>query len=158
MASDIVIGDFGTAEDSTSYKPNWSFEGIIRKIIIKTRPWRATTIVQGFQVHLDSGFSHAYGMSYNDIKDVTCLEVPPGLQIDMVQVRSDVYINALAFILNDGQILGPVGEQSAGQLQDIASRLPKGNQVLYLSGISGSTARSYKAPCVCQLKFKFRPK
>jgi len=158
MSWAIIVGEFGASEKSNSFKQDWSFEGIIQKISVKTRQWRETTIIQGFQVHLQDGFSHAYGMNYNEMENVTDLAVPPGLQIRMVQVRSGVFINSLALVLDDGQVLGPVGSEDGGQLQDIASRLPKDDTVFYLSGISGSTVRSYKAPCICLLKFKFTSK
>ena len=45
---------------------SWQIEGLIRKIHVKSRLWDNRHIVQGIQVFLDNGMTHAFGMTLND--------------------------------------------------------------------------------------------
>ncbi|CAG0904907.1 unnamed protein product, partial [Cyprideis torosa] len=139
-SEEIEVGEFGMSEDPSVYKNLWSVDGEIEKIKIKTRDWRNGRIIGGFQVHLKNGFAEAYGMAYNDYRNITTLEVPTGLRISSVLIASDQYIHALGFVLDNGEILGPVGEENR-ELKDISSRLQKDLGKFYLSGISGGVVR-----------------
>ena len=165
----VHFGPFGQAEDLTrQIKFPWEIKGIVNSITIKTREWRGKTIVQGFQIHTQEGSSKACGMNYNDIRDTVTFDIPDDRHICQVRLAAASYIQNLAFVLDDGMILGPVGGSCSGtkgtgkqvefvtipptlseQLND------KKHSTSILCGISGLTVHSEKGPVVARVVFAF---
>ncbi|KAK6975247.1 hypothetical protein BgiMline_021593 [Biomphalaria glabrata] len=148
------IGPFGRGEDmARQVHQRWTMEGIIRKINIKTREWRGRTIVQGFQIWVREGGSRAYGMNYNDPFNTVTFNIPDERLISRVCIESDVYIHCLGFILDNGDMLGPVGTRDEAK----EKILPEdGAENSVLCGISGATVRSEKDTVVADVKFNFQ--
>lgn len=153
MVKSCWIGPFGRAEDmARQIHQRWEMEGIIRKIIIKNREWRGKTIVQGFQIWVRDGGSRAYGMNYNDPFNTVTFNIPDDRLISRVCIESDVYIHSLGFILDNGEMLGPVGTRNEAK----ETTVPEGDKKSVLCGISGVTVRSEKANVVTDVKFNFQ--
>ena len=74
---------------------SWIVNGNIRKINIKSRLWDERHIIQGFQVFLSSGETHAFGMELDDTVSVETLEVPADQHIKDFIVRCGWYIDAI---------------------------------------------------------------
>lgn len=132
----------------------WTMEGTIRKITIKTRQWRGKTIIQGFQVWVREGGARAFGMNYNDPYDTVTFTIPDDRQISKVCVESDAYIHSLGFLLDNGDLLGPVGTTSPTKQRSIPEDCSDLKSVV-LCGMSGITVHSEKAPVISNVKFNF---
>ncbi|MPC11180.1 hypothetical protein E2C01_003839 [Portunus trituberculatus] len=133
------IGPFGRAEDLVrQIQQRWIMEGTVRKITIKTRQWRGKTIIQGFQVCVRDGGARAFGMNYNDLYSTVTFTIPDGRQISKVCIESDAYIHSLGFILDNGDVLGPVGTTNQTNEKTIPEHCDDLKSVA-LCGISGIT-------------------
>ena len=110
-------GSYGTAEDIPphliQHSEKFIFEGLIRKIGIKTRLWDNRKIVQGFKVQLVDGTEKAIGMTRNDGRNVEEFDIPQGQHIKSVLLRSGWYIDALGFVTNGGMAFKVGGEGGA---------------------------------------------
>ena len=112
----VNFGPFGHAEDlAKQIKVPWEIIGTPNSITIKTREWRGHTIVQGFQVHTQEGAARGCGMNYNDIHNTVTFDIPEDRRICQVRVAAASYIHSLGFVLDNGEILGPVGGEKAGK-------------------------------------------
>ena len=146
-------GSYGTAED---IRPNnimqseeFNFEGIIRKIGIKTRFWDDRKVVQGFRITSADGTTKAYGMSLHDGRSVEEFEIPPGQHVQSVILRSGWYIDTFGVVTNTGSRF-KVGGSGGAERQ-----MNRGNNDNVLFGISGRVVTTQNDPCICHLKFKF---
>jgi len=144
-------GSYGSAPNESVHsrqRENFVFEGLIRKIGIKTRLWDDRKIVQGFKVTLVDGSTKAFGMTLNDGRNVEEFEVPEGQHIQSVILRSGWYIDTFGVVTNAGlrfKVGGSGGDER---------RIVQGKNTV-LVGISGNVVMSQNEPCICQVKFKF---
>ena len=144
-------GSYGSAPNESVHsrqRENFVFEGLIRKIGIKTRLWDDRKIVQGFKVTLVDGTTKAFGMTLNDGRNVEEFEVPEGQHIQSVILRSGWYIDTFGVVTNAGlrfKVGGSGGDER---------RIVQGKNTV-LVGISGNVVMSQNEPCICQVKFKF---
>lgn len=150
----LTFGPYGHAEDLVrQIQMPWEVKGIIQRITVKERKWRNQTIIQGFQVHMRDGVSRACGMNYNDPFNTVTLIVPNDRFISQVRIASASYIHSLSLVLDNGEILGPVGEIGKANVTTI----PDENHPVktMLTGVSGVSAQSEKLPVIAQVYFSF---
>ena len=167
----LTLGKFGSATDvlqtsNLGSLVTWSFQGMIRKISLKTRTWELShiyphsndtqDIIQGMKIELDDGTVQAFGMDTNDQKDVVDLKVPNGQHIQDVTLRNGWYIDQMIFRTNENFSLGPVGG-SGGSIVHIKPNVLvyQNAKQWYLNGIKGITVQTQGAPCIAQLEFTF---
>ena len=145
-------GPYGSAPDigHNALTENFVFEGLVRKIGIKTRFWDGRKIVQGFKVTLVDGRNKAFGMSLIDDLNVEDeFEVPEGQHIQSVILRSGWYIDTFGVVTNAG-----LRFEVGGSGGDERQRIGQGKNTV-LVGISGNVVRSQYEPCICRVNFKF---
>ena len=154
LSKQISSGPYGKAEDMVrQIKQNWQIEGCIKDITIKTRNFRGSTLVQGFQVSTKEGLSKAVGMNFNDFFNTKTFEVPKDRYISKVHIKYGAYINKLGFILDNGDILGESGLDEKDGVKTIPEETE--GRKTKLTGITGITVQSEKAPVICNVQFNF---
>ena len=150
----------GCMDGSWSY-PEWSVEGVFRKIGVKTRYWEGHHIVQGLKITMDDGSRHAFGMEFNEDNNVVEFEIPRGQHIKEVILKSGLYIDQIGFVTNDNVQFGPVGGDEGGDAKNVHSIQSHYNHVKdwYLHGINGITVQTNRGSIVscsiAQLQFVF---
>ena len=146
------MATFGYAEDlNRQVQSPWEINGKIKTITIKKRIWRGQIIVQGFQIQTQDGHARACGMSYNDVSDTETFNVPNERNICQIKICASHYIHSLSLVLDNGEVLGKVGENS-DLLETI---IPSKELSESLCGISGISVRSEKCSAIAKVKFNF---